>query len=52
MEIAREHKVLKMFVRKIEGELYKNDGRVIYLEEITLEMVKGPLLWMRGVVSS
>ena len=36
MEIARAHKVSKKFVRKIEGELYKHDGRVIYLEEITL----------------
>ena len=39
MEIAREHKVSKMFVRKIEGELYEDDGRVIYPEEVTLEMV-------------
>jgi hypothetical protein len=44
MEIAREHKVSKMFVRKIEGELYKNDGRVIYPEEITSEMVSGRAL--------
>ncbi len=39
MEIAREHKVSKMFVRKIEGELYKNDGRVVTPEEVTLEVV-------------
>ena len=39
MEIAREHKVSRNFVRKIESELYKNDGRVIYPGEITSEMV-------------
>ncbi len=41
MEIAREHKVSKKFVQKIEGELYKHDRRVIYPEEITSEMVSG-----------
>ena len=39
MEIACEHKVSRKFVRKIEAELYKHDGRVIYPEEVTLEMV-------------
>ncbi len=39
MEIAREHKVSSKFVQKIEAELYKHDGRVIYPEEITSEMV-------------
>ncbi len=44
MEIAREHKVSKKFVRKIEGELYKDDGRVINPEEITSGMVSGRAL--------
>jgi hypothetical protein len=39
MEIARKHTVLRKFVQKIEAELYKHDGRAIYPEEITLEMV-------------
>ena len=39
LEIAREHKVSKFFVRKIEDELYKNDGRVVSPEDVTLEMV-------------
>ncbi len=39
LEIARKHKVSKKFVRKIEDELYKNDGRVVSPEEVMLEMV-------------
>jgi hypothetical protein len=38
-KIASEHKVDRWFVRKIESELYLNDGCVVFLEEVTLDMV-------------
>ncbi len=37
--IAHEHEVDRKFVRKIESELYRNDGRVVSPEEVTLDMV-------------
>jgi hypothetical protein len=37
--IAHEHKVDRKFVRKIESKLYRNDGCVVSLEEVTLDMV-------------
>ena len=49
MEIAREHKVSRKFVRKIEADLYKHDGRVIYPEEITSEMVSQRAIHAREI---
>jgi hypothetical protein len=37
--IAHEHKVDRKFVWKIESELFRNHGRVVSLEEVTLDMV-------------
>jgi hypothetical protein len=39
LKIPLEHKVDWWFVRKIEGELYLNYGCVVFLEEVTLDMV-------------
>ena len=38
-KIASEHKVDWWFVRKIESELYANEGCVVSPEEVTLDMV-------------
>ena len=38
-EIADEHQVSRKFVTKMEAELRKSDGRVVFPEEVTLEMV-------------
>ncbi len=38
-KIASEHKVDRRFVRKIESELYANEGCVVSPEEVTLDMV-------------
>ncbi len=56
MSIAHEHKVDRKFVRKIESELYRNDGRVVSPEEVTLDMVSrrtlgpGTMHWIRRIV--
>jgi hypothetical protein len=39
LNIASEHKISWKFVRKVESELYMNDGCVVSPEEITLDMV-------------
>ncbi len=41
MKIASEHKVSRKFVRKIESELYTNDGRRI---------TKGVIIGKKGFV--
>ncbi len=38
-EIADEHQVSRKFVTKMEAELHKSDGRVVFPEEVTSEMV-------------
>ncbi len=54
--IAHEHKVDRKFVRKIVSELYRNDGRVVSPEEVTLDMVSrrtlgpGTMHWIRWIV--
>jgi hypothetical protein len=37
--IAHEHKVDRKFVRKIESKLFRNNGRVVSPEEVTLDIV-------------
>ena len=39
LKIASEHKVDRWFVRKIESELYANEGCVVSPEEVMLDMV-------------
>jgi hypothetical protein len=58
MEIAREHKVLKKFVRKIEGKSISMMAVLSIRRRLRGRWSLGgpsdqdPLLWMRGIVSS
>jgi hypothetical protein len=49
-KIASEHKVDRWLVRKIESELYANEGCVVSPEEVTFDMVSRQRLGPGSIV--